>query len=67
MSRLDKYFSYDHLREPQRAASAKFANLREELMQDLGECVVDWPEFNEGMRKLLEAKDCVVRSTLADQ
>ena len=55
-----KYFGYSHLPEKLQIVSkpiSELANLMEEILPD-------GPEKSAGMRKLLEAKDCFVRSTL---
>ena len=55
-----KYFGYTHLPEKLQIVSkpiSELANLMEEILPD-------GPEKSAGMRKLLEAKDCFVRSTL---
>jgi len=53
-----KYFTYDHLPlELQRIAKPIC-----ELAHELEHTIEDSPEKSAGMRKLLEAKDCFVRS-----
>ena len=55
-----KYFGYSHLPEKLQIVSkpiSELANLMEEILPD-------GPEKSAGLRKLLEAKDCFVRSTL---
>lgn len=53
-----KYFTYDHLPlELQRIAKPIC-----ELALELEHMIGDSPEKSAGMRKLLEAKDCFVRS-----
>ncbi|MGH9248988.1 MAG: hypothetical protein ACRD0W_05670 [Acidimicrobiales bacterium] len=59
---LAQWFAYDHLRDPDaRQASAHCAALAATMIHDLA----DGPELTTGLRKLLEAKDCFVRQTLA--
>jgi hypothetical protein len=56
-----QYFKYEHLPAgPLRETSEKVAKLAEEMEHTLP----DGPEKSAGMRKLLEAKDCFVRSVL---
>lgn len=56
-----QYFKYDHLPEgPLKETSCLF----KELASKLEEKIKDGPEKSAGMRKLLEAKDCFVRSVL---
>lgn len=56
-----KYFEYDHLPQHLQAVSAPFGDLAKQLDADLP----DGPEKSAGLRKLLEAKDCMVRAALA--
>jgi hypothetical protein len=53
-----KYFTYEHLPEKLQVVSKPIA----ELARMLEEMLPDGPEKSAGMRKLLEAKDCFVRS-----
>ena len=55
-----KYFSYEHLPEELQEVSKPIA----ELAKLMEETLPDGPEKSAGMRKLLEAKDCFVRSIL---
>ncbi len=55
---VDEYFAYEHLPEHLQEISKPIAELRE-LMEEL---LPDGTEKSAGMRKLLEAKDCFVRS-----
>lgn len=55
-----KYFTYAHLPERLQAVSKPIADLAQ-LMEQM---LPDGPEKSAGMRKLLEAKDCFVRSAL---
>ena len=57
---VDKYFEYSHLPEHLQAISKPIKELQE-LMETL---LPDGAEKSAGMRKLLEAKDCFVRSKL---
>lgn len=57
---ITKYFSYDHLEGRQRSISKECSNLAIRMLQELD----DSPELTEGLRKLLEAKDCFVRASL---
>lgn len=55
-----RYFEYDHLPERLQEFSAPFA----ELANDLIGYLPDGPELTAGLRKLLEAKDCIVRAAV---
>lgn len=55
-----KFFSYEHLPEKLQEISKPLGDLAK-LME---ETLPDGPEKSAGMRKLLEAKDCFVRSAL---
>ncbi len=55
-----KYFKYDHLPPHLQEISKLFAD----LANTLEEKIDDSPEKSAGMRKLLEAKDCMVRAFL---
>lgn len=55
-----RYFAWSHLPLTLRAVSAPIG----ELALDLVEMLPDSPELTAGLRKLLEAKDCLVRAML---
>ena len=55
-----KYFEYSHLPEKLKAVSEPFSKLAWELENNLP----DGAEKSAGLRKLLEAKDCMVRAAL---
>lgn len=55
-----KYFQYEHLPAKLQEVSRPIA----ELAKLMEETLPDGPEKSAGMRKLLEAKDCFVRSKL---
>lgn len=57
---LTQYFAYEHLPPHLRSVSKAFAD----LVNDLASELPDGPEFTAGLRKLLEAKDCMVRHAL---
>lgn len=60
-STVAKYFAFAHLTTPNlHSVSAACAHLAESMEGTLP----DGPEKSAGMRKLLEAKDCFVRSAL---
>lgn len=64
-----KYFKYDHLPEHLQAASKLFYDTANAIVHrfiELEACGSrpDPVETEEGLRKLLEAKDCIVRSLL---
>jgi len=55
-----RYFAYEHLTEPLRTVSMYSYHLAAAMIKELP----DGPELTEGLRKLLEAKDCFVRTAL---
>ena len=55
-----KYFAFEHLKSPLREISESFAI----LATDLDNALPDGAEKSAGLRKLLEAKDCMVRARL---
>ena len=55
-----KYFAYQHLPEKLQAISKPIGELAELMDKQLP----DGPEKSAGLRKLLEAKDCLVRASL---
>ncbi|TNE66817.1 MAG: hypothetical protein EP336_09370 [Rhodobacteraceae bacterium] len=55
-----KYFEYAHLPERLQAVSKPFGDMAFRLDDQLP----DGPEKSAGLRKLLEAKDCMVRAAL---
>lgn len=59
-SPIMKYFAYAHLPEHLQAVSKPIGELAEKMEADLP----DGPEKSAGLRKLLEAKDCLVRAKL---
>lgn len=56
-----QFFEYDHLPEPLRTASARFAVLAHEVAE-----TADNQETTVALRKLLEAKDAAVRALLTN-
>lgn len=54
-----KHFTYSHLPEDLQEISAPISNLAHEMAIKL-----DGPELTAGLRKLLEAKDCLVRAAI---
>lgn len=58
--RLLKFFEYAHLPEHLRTASQPFADLAQHMVETLPQN----PERTVALRKLLEAKDCAVRSLI---
>jgi len=60
MSPILKYFKYQHLPENLQKVSQPFCDLAEFVDRDYK----DSPEKSAGLRKLLEAKDCIVRAAL---
>lgn len=55
-------FAYDHLPGPLQDVSKPLADLAETMADELS----DGPELSTGLRKLLEAKDCLVRQRVID-
>ena len=54
------YFEYAHLPEKLKAVSKPIGDLAKQLDDTLPDCA----EKSAGLRKLLEAKDCMVRAAL---
>jgi hypothetical protein len=61
-----RYFQYTHLPVHLLQISQPFCNLAEEIVKDFQDAPnsFDVEEVEAGLRKLLEAKDCIVRSGL---
>lgn len=59
---FEKLFDYGHLPEKLAEVSASFAMLADIVVRS--GAVKDGPELSACLRKLLEAKDCAVRSVL---
>lgn len=57
---LVRYFAYGHLPDRLQLVSRPFGELAEQMVAALP----DGPELTAGLRKLLEAKDCMVRAAL---
>ena len=57
---LLRFFRFEHLPEPLKTVSQRFSHLAEYINADLPSCA----ERTVALRKLLEAKDCAVRSML---
>lgn len=55
-----KYFAYEHLPEKLQAISKPIGDLARQMNDTLPESA----EKSAGLRKLLEAKDCLVRAAL---
>lgn len=56
------FFKYDHLPAHLQEVSKPFSDLAHLIVNT----TVASPEQSAGLRKLLEAKDCIVRSTLLE-
>lgn len=56
-----RHFNYDHLPEELQQVSRPIRELAHQMAADLPA----GPELSAGLRKLLEAKDCLVRAALA--
>jgi len=57
---INKLFTYEHLPEPLKSVSKPFC----ELAKTIEETLPDNTEREFALRKLLESKDCAVRSKL---
>lgn len=57
---IARYFAYDHLPPHLQEVSKPCGDLAEQMIGILP----DGPELTAGLRKLLEAKDCLVRAAL---
>lgn len=55
-----RFFKYDHLPEHLQKVSKPIGELAEKMEAE----IPDGPEKSAGLRKLLEAKDCLVRAAL---
>ena len=58
-----KHFAYEHLPPKLQAVSKPIGDLARLMDEDLPDC----REKSTGLRKLLEAKDCLVRAKLEDK
>lgn len=59
-SPIIKYFAYEHLPAHLQAVSKPIGD----LARNMDETIPDGAEKSTGLRKLLEAKDCLVRAKL---
>jgi len=59
-----RYFKYDHLPEYLKSVSKPFGDLANEIHKRYFDEDVDVAETVAGLRKLLEAKDAIVRSVI---
>lgn len=59
-SPIMKYFAYEHLPEKLQEVSKPIGDLARQMDESLPDC----PEKSTGLRKLLEAKDALVRAKL---
>ena len=57
---LLRYFDSSHLHVPLADISRQVGTLARDMVAQLPDC----PELSAGLRKLLEAKDCLVRAAL---
>ena len=64
-----RWFHYEHLPEPLRSISEKFHALAHEVVEESrarkANTAAELMELRVGLRKLLEAKDCLVRAQRA--
>jgi len=60
MTPIMKYFAYSHLPEKLQTVSKPIGD----LAKAMDELIPDGAEKTVGLRKLLEAKDCLVRAAL---
>jgi hypothetical protein len=58
---FSRFFAYGHLSPEAQEVSAPCSELAKAMVEKLP----DGPELSAGLRKLLEAKDCFVRASLA--
>lgn len=58
-----KFFAYEHLPERLQAVSKPIGD----LARQMDDSIPDGAEKSAGLRKLLEAKDCLVRAALEDK
>ncbi len=58
-----QFFQYDHLPVPLQAVSQPFCELARRIVLEQPRN----PERSAGLRKLLEAKDCIVRASMYKQ
>jgi len=58
---LARWFAHDHLPQHLAEISSPFCVLADRMV----EALPDGPELSAGLRKLLEAKDCMVRAAIA--
>lgn len=58
--RMLQFFKYDHLPEKLQEVSKPFGDLAQMIVDNFPSN----PERTVGLRKLLEAKDCIVRSVI---
>lgn len=56
-----RHFDYKHLPSPLQEVSRPICELAHDMARDPA---LDGPELTMGLRKLLEAKDCLVRAAL---
>ncbi|MBP1034850.1 hypothetical protein J8631_04670 [Serratia fonticola] len=59
-NQIIKYFAYEHLPPHLQEVSKPIGD----LARQMDETLQDGPEKSAGLRKLLEAKDCLVRAKL---
>lgn len=59
VTNLLKWFSYDHHRPGVKVIAKRFSDLAHGMAEEL-----EGPELIAGLRKLLEAKDCMIRAAL---
>lgn len=63
---VNRYFAFAHLPAALQSVSKPFRELADLLVAKFEENGVDPAELQAGLRKLIEAKDCAVRSFLGD-
>ena len=61
---IARWFEFSHLDEPLRSISESCADLASEMLDVI---TVESAELTHGLRKLLEAKDCLVRAMIFEQ
>ncbi|MFF5977076.1 hypothetical protein ACFY7C_36850 [Streptomyces sp. NPDC012769] len=60
---VTRFFEYEHLPADLKVIAAACSDLKDFMLLKLE----DDPEFTVGLRKLLEAKDCFVRASVAQK
>lgn len=62
-AKILRYFSYNHLSDKVRGIAQEFYAFADDMDAKLPDCA----EKSAGLRKLLEAKDCMIRAKLEEK